>query len=130
MRGVVRLAAERESHAGRSHTWHSASPVDAVIKKLYDVGAIGLAVRNTDGTLRSLFSYDRDWPVAYGATRTKVRVGRARHAKKETWAEPLVVLHPAFIPVLGAHAARSRGPAIRSQRTPVMSNQGRSKPRT
>ncbi len=124
MRGAVRKAAEREGHAGRKHAWHSESPIDTVIKKLYEVGAIGLAARNDDGTLRTLFSYERDWPVAYGGMRTKLRLGRARRARKETWAEPLVVLHPAFHPVLGAHASRSRGPAIRSRRTPVAPKPG------
>src|SRR5205823_13444435 len=94
--------------------------IDEVIRKLYEVGAIGLAARDDD-RIRTVFSYDRDWPVAYGSMRTKLRLGRRRRVRKETWVEPLVVLHAAFNPVLGAHLGPRRGPIIRSDRIPVRS---------
>ena len=114
MRAVVRRASEREGAAGRAHAWHSTAEPETVIRRLYEVGVLGLAARRA-GELKTVFTPQRDWTSAYAATRTRVRVTPGRRKRREEWSEPLVVLHPALHPVLGAAEARARGDYVRAE---------------
>lgn len=115
MRGLIRRASEREGAVGRVHAWHSSVEPDVVIRKLYEIGVLGLAARSVTKVMKTVFSYDREWAGAYAAMRQRLRIAPGRHTRKETWAEPLVVLHPALRGVLAAGTGPRRGDYVQSR---------------
>jgi hypothetical protein len=115
MRGLIRSAGESERAAGRDHAWHAdARNPDGLIRKLYDVGVLGLASPKQEGgakrEVRSVFSTHRDWAAAYASMRQQVSETYRKRGRRRVWLEPLVVLHPALESALGAFRSAPHRP--------------------
>lgn len=106
-RAMVRQAVQRETAAGRSHSWHAPEDPDAVLRKLYDVGVLGLGAWSRS-ELRQKFSFEMGWMPAYAEMRRAIQITRGRLPPKARVAEPVVVLHPGLMPALGGQMAKQR----------------------
>jgi energy-coupling factor transporter ATP-binding protein EcfA2 len=114
-RGLIRRASEQEARSGREHSWHSPDDPDATIRRLYDVGVFGTAAWK-GRELAQRYSYDRPWASASAEMRTRASIRRENRPDQMRTLEPLIVLHPGLIPVLGGTMTTRRPKYVERRR--------------